>query len=264
MLWLKTSDNDNSAVCMETGGKKVAVVTGGAKRIGRAIAEHLHGLGFDIALHYRSSVESAQVLAAELCGRRAASCRLFHADLEDHAQVSTLAAELLAHYSSIDLLVNNASGFAPTPIESCTPAQFDSMLASNLRAPYFLVQGLLPALRGGGASIVNIVDVHADRPLRHFNAYSAAKAGLASLTRSLALELSPIIRVNGIAPGAILWPEGNDAYDTSARDRLLANTPLQRLGDPTDIARTVSFLACDAPFITGQVIVVDGGRSLVS
>jgi pteridine reductase len=263
MLWLKACDKDNSAASMETGGKKVAVVTGGAKRIGRAIAEHLHGMGFDIALHYRSSVDSAQELADELCGRRAGSCRLFHADLEDQAQVSALAIELLAQYSAIHLLVNNASGFAPTPIESCTPAQFDSMLASNLRAPYFLVQGLLPALRGG-ASVINIIDVHADRPLRHFNAYSAAKAGLASLTRSLAVELGPDIRVNGVAPGAILWPEGNASHDQSARDRLVANTPLQCLGDPTDIARTVAFLACDAPFITGEVIVVDGGRSLVS
>lgn len=249
---------------METGGEKVAVVTGGAKRIGRAIAEHLHGMGFDIALHYRSSVDSAQMLADELCERRAGSCQLFEADLEDQTQVDTLAAALLAQYPAIDLLVNNASGFSPTPIEACTPAQFDSMLASNLRAPYFLIQGLLPALQRGRATIVNILDAHADRPLRHFNAYSAAKAGLASLTASLAVELGPDIRVNGIAPGAILWPEDNDAYDAVARDRILARTPLQRMGDPTDIARVVAFLACDAPFITGQVIVVDGGRSLVS
>jgi len=250
---------------MTTKGKKIAVVTGGARRIGRVIAKHLHGIGFDIALHYRNSVDSAQSLAGELCERRAGSCQLFAADLEDQAQVSALAAQLLAHYSAIDLLVNNASGFAPTPIiESCTPAQFDSMLASNLRAPYFLIQGLLPALRGGGASIVNILDAHANHPLRHFNAYSAAKAGLASLTRSLAVELGPKIRVNGIAPGAILWPESNDAYDASVRESIVAKTPLQCMGDPTDIARAVAFLACDAPFITGQVIVVDGGRSLVS
>jgi pteridine reductase len=243
--------------------RKIAVVTGGGKRIGRVIAGHLHSIGFDIALHYRNSVDSAQSLAGELCERRAESCRLFEADLEDQAQVSALAAQLLAHYSFIDLLVNNASGFAPTPIESCTPAQFDNMLASNLRAPYFLIQGLLPALRGGGASIVNILDANAERPLRHFNAYSAAKAGLASLTRSLAVELGPDMRVNGIAPGAILWPEGNESYDKSAREKLVADTPLQRLGSPADIARTVAFLACDAPFITGEVIVVDGGRSLV-
>ena len=261
---VRCCDKSRLILSMTTNGKKTAVVTGGARRIGRVIAEHLHSIGFDIALHYRNSLDSAQSLAGELCERRAGSCQLFAADLEDQAQVSALAAQLLAHYSAIDLLVNNASGFAPTPIESCTPAQFDSMLASNLRAPYFLIQGLLPALRGGGASIVNILDAHADRPLRHFNAYSAAKAGLASLTRSLAVELGPEIRVNGIAPGAILWPEGSDAYDASARDRIVARTPLQCMGDPTDIARTVAFLACDAPFITGQVIVVDGGRSLVS
>jgi len=264
MLWLEPREKNYAIARMKVPGRKVAVITGGAKRIGRVIAEHLHSIGFDIALHYRNSVGSAQALADELCARRAGSCQLFEADLEDHAQVGTLATELLTHYPAIDLLVNNASGFAPTPIEACTPAQFDSMLVSNLRAPYFLIQGLLPALRCGGASIVNILDAHADRPLRHFNAYSAAKAGLASLTRSLAVELGPDIRVNGIAPGAILWPEANDTYDTAARDRVVANTPLQRMGDPTDIARVVAFLACDAPFITGQVIVVDGGRSLVT
>ncbi len=243
---------------------RVAVVTGGAKRIGRAIAIHLHTLGFDIALHYRSSATAAQTLADELQQVRAGSCHLFQADLEDAAQVSALGESLLAKYASIDVLVNNASGFEPTPVEDCTQAQFESMLGSNLRGPYFLVQGLLPALRAGGGSIINILDVHVDRPLPHFNAYGAAKAGLASLTRSLAVELGPDIRVNGIAPGAILWPEGDDAYSEAARERTVANTPLQRLGDPTDIARTVEFLACSAPFITGQVIVVDGGRSLVS
>lgn len=244
--------------------KKVAVVTGGAQRIGRVIAQHLHRIGFDIALHYHSSSDSAQVLADELCKQRAGSCQLFQADLRDQAQVNNLARELLERYSSIELLVNNASGFSPTPIESCSWPQFDNMVASNLRAPYFLIQGLLPGLRSGGANIINILDVHVDRPLRQFNAYCAAKAGLASLTRSLAVELGPDIRVNGIAPGAILWPERNDTYDKSGRDSTVDNTPLKRLGDPTDIARTVAFLACDAPFITGQVIVVDGGRSLVS
>jgi len=242
--------------------KKVAVVTGGARRIGRVIAEHLHSIGFDIALHYRSSAESAQALADELCAQRAGSCLLFQADLEDLAQVRALAEALLSQYAAIDLLVNNASGFSATPIETCTPAQFDSLLSSNLRAPYFLIRGLLPGLRAGGACIINIIDVHATRPLRDFNVYGAAKAGLAALTRSLALELAPQVRVNGIAPGAILWPEGNDSYDQSSRDSLLASTPLRRLGEPMDIARAVAFLASNAPFITGEVIVVDGGRSL--
>ena len=243
---------------------RVAVVTGGAQRIGRAIAMHLHALGFDIALHYRSSVDAAQELAEKLQQLRPGSCQLFAADLEDPAQVSALGNTLLEKYASIDLLVNNASGFEPTPVEECTPAQFDSLVGSNLRGPYFLVQGLLPGLRAGGGSIVNIVDVHVDRPLPQFNAYVAAKAALASLTRSLAVELGPDIRVNGIAPGAILWPEGADAYDEATRARTVAHTPLQRLGDPADIARTVEFLVCNAPFITGQVIVVDGGRGLVS
>ena len=242
---------------------RVALVTGGAQRIGRAIVLHLHALGFDIALHYRSSASAAQELAAELQEERADSCQLFKADLEIPAQVDSLGKSLLSKYASIDLLVNNASAFEPTPVETCTQAQFDSMLGSNLRGPYFLVQSVLPALRNGGASIINIVDVHVDRPLPHFNVYGAAKAGLASLTRSLAVELAPAIRVNGIAPGAILWPEGEGAYDDDARVRTVAHTPLQRMGDPVDIARTVEFLACNAPFITGQIIVVDGGRGLV-
>lgn len=248
---------------MGNGANRVAVITGGARRIGREISIHLHRLGFDIALHYRSSEDSAQALADQLCRVRVNSCTLFPADLQEQGQVSTLVAELIAHYASIDLLVNNASGFAPTPIETCTPAQFDSMLDANLRGPYFLIQGLLPAMRCGGASIVNILDVHVERPLRDFNVYCAAKAGMASLTRSLAVELAPVIRVNGIAPGAILWPDEDASYDASMRDKTIECTPLQRMGEPLDIARTVAFLACEAPFVTGQVIVVDGGRGLV-
>ena len=186
---------------------------------------------------------------------------MFSADLGDPQQTLALAADILTQRGGIDLLVNNASGFAPTPLDQCTPGEFDEMLGANLRGPYFLVQGLLSGFRPG-ASIVNILDVHVQRPLRHYNVYGAAKAGLASLTRSLALELGPQVRVNGIAPGAILWPEGEEAYDAAERERTVAATPLQRLGEPADIARTVAFLACDAPFITGEVITVDGGRSL--
>jgi pteridine reductase len=247
---------------MKPTGLGVALVTGGARRIGGAIALHLHRRGFDIALHYRSSRDSARALAEELCRERSDSCALFQADLRDGEQVSALAEEVAAHYSSIDLLVNNASGFAPTPIASCSAAEFDSMLNANLRGPYFLIQGLLPAMQSGDANIVNSLDVHVERPLRHYNAYGAAKAGLASLTRSLAVELAPGIRVNGVSPGAILWPEEEGVYGDSMREQALAGTPLKRLGDPEDIAAAVGFLACDAPFITGQVIVVDGGRSL--
>lgn len=243
---------------------RVALITGGARRIGRAIASHLHDIGFDIALHYRSSEDSARELARELCDTRAGSCRLFQADLQDELQISALVSEVLDYSPSVELLVNNASSYLPTPLQTCTPAQFDSLLGANLRGPYFLTQGLLPGMRSGTASIVNILDVHMDLPLKDFNVYGASKAGLAALTRSLAVDLGPDIRVNGVAPGAILWPEGDDSYGDEMREHTLQQTPLKRLGDPADIARTVGFLACDAPFITGQVITVDGGRSLVS
>jgi len=240
----------------------VAVVTGGARRIGAAVARHLHELGFDIALHYRTSAAGARALAGELTALRPDSCQTFRADLEAPEETLALAAAIRDRYPAIRLLVNNASGFAPTPIETCTPEQFDALLGSNLRGPYFLVQGLLPALEPG-ASIVNILDTHIERPLPRFNAYVAAKAGMAGLTRSLAVELAPDVRVNGVAPGAILWPEDGTAYDEGTRERTVAATPLGRLGEPADIARAVAFLACDAPFITGQIIAVDGGRGLV-
>lgn len=243
---------------------KLALVTGGAQRIGRAIATQLHERGYDIALHYRSSGDAARALADYLNAVRAASCTLFQADLAQVAGAAELAAQVCAQHGALDLLVNNASGFEPTPLQTCTESDFDAMLAANLKGPYFLIQGLLPALLAGGGNIVNILDVHIDRPLPDFNAYGAAKAGLASLTRSLAVELGPDIRVNGVSPGAILWPEDNTAYDAATRDRTVAATPLQRLGDPSDIARAVAFLADDAPFVTGQVIPVDGGRGLVS
>ena len=245
-----------------TKNKKVAVVTGAAQRIGAAIARELHGAGFDIALHYRSSQGAAKDLADALCRQREGSCQLFQADLQSVDEVRALAGRLLANYPAIDLLVNNASGFAPTPIERCTEVEFDAMLGANLKGPYFLIQGLLPSLRDGGGTVVNIVDVHATHPLRNFNAYCAATAGLASLTRSLAVELAPEVRVNGVSPGAILWPEGNANYDDAAREATVERTPLKRLGEPTDIARAVRYLACDAPFVTGQVIAVDGGRTL--
>jgi pteridine reductase len=247
-----------------TKNKKVAVITGAAQRIGAAIARELHGAGFDIALHYRSSQNAAQVLADELCRQREGSCQVFQADLHSVEEVRALAGQLLADYPAIDLLVNNASGFESTPIERCTEAEFDAMLGANLKGPYFLIQGLLPSLNKGGGSIVNIIDVHATQPLRNFNAYCAAKAGLASLTRSLAVELAPEIRVNGVSPGAILWPQGDADYDDAARDATIEQTPLKRLGEPTDIAKAVRYLACDAPFVTGQVIAVDGGRTLES
>lgn len=244
-------------------GQKTALVTGGAQRIGREIACHLHALGFDIVLHYRSSSQAAGELAAQLNGARGDSCALVQGALDTAGDAAAVAAQVGDRCAALDLLVNNASGFEPTPVATCTPQQFDAMIGSNLRGPYFLIQGLLPLLRAAGGNIVNIVDVHVDRPLRDFNVYGAAKAGLASLTRSLAVELGPQIRVNAVAPGAILWPEDDAAYDAQTREQTVAQTPLRRLGEPADIARAVAFLAEQAPFVTGQVIAVDGGRGLV-
>ena len=242
---------------------KTALITGAAQRIGSEIARHLHQAGFDIALHYRSSCAAARDLAQALNTLRPDSCTLFQGDLASMADIQRLGAEVLARYDGLDLLVNNASGFEPTPMETCTEEEFDAMLSSNLKGPYFLIQALLDGLRQAGGTIVNILDVHTEHPLPGFNAYCAAKAGLASLTRSLAVELGPDIRVNGVAPGAVLWPEGEEAYDKDMRSRTVASTPLQRIGKPEDIAATVNFLACEAPFITGQVVAVDGGRGLV-
>lgn len=241
---------------------KQALVTGGAQRIGAAICRHLHQRGFNIALHYRRSTVPARQLADALNAARPDSCTLWQADLEQPGDIGRLGEQFLQRHPTLDLLVNNASGFAPTPIAEATEAGFDSMLGSNLKGPYFLIQALLPALQAANGGIVNLVDIHAERPLRQFNAYCAAKAGLAALTRNLAVELGPQVRVNGIAPGAILWPEDEEGYDTAARERILAATPLGRLGDPADIARTVAFFALEAPFITGQVLAVDGGLSL--
>lgn len=238
-------------------------MTGAARRIGRGIALHLHSMGYDIAVHYHRSASDAETLADLLNARRNNSCALYCADLCSAQGVAGLVEEVSSALSSLDVLVNNASGFSATPLESCTPEAFDSMIGSNLRGPYFLIQGLLPLLRVEGASIVNIVDTHVERPLADFNVYGAAKAGLVSLTRSLAVELAPAIRVNAIAPGAILWPENGDAYSEQEREQAVRNTPLQRMGSAQDIAETVGFLARDAAFVTGQVLTVDGGKGLI-
>ncbi len=242
--------------------ERVALVTGGARRIGAEIARHLHRAGFTLALHYSQSAADAESLVTELCDTRPGSCHAFRADLRRLAEIRAMGEAILHRFGGLDLLVNNASGFSPTPIESCTEAEFDTMIDTNLKGHYFLIQSTLGALRSRQGGIVNILDSHVEQPLRHFNAYVAAKAGLASLTRSLALELGPEVRVNGIAPGAILWPETGEAYDSSTRRDTIDRTPLKRLGEPADIARAVVFLATEAPFISGQVITVDGGRSV--
>ena len=243
-------------------GTRLALVTGGAQRIGAAISRKLHAAGYNLALHYRRSQDAAKTLADSLNQERPDSCRLYQADLSSVDEIQAMTAKLIADSPRVELLVNNASSFEPTPLASSSEADFDNMLGANLKGPYFLVQQLLPALQEGEGNIVNILDVHAEHPLTGFSAYCAAKAGLASLTRSLALELAPAIRANGVAPGAILWPGEEAQFDNQAMQDTIERTPLGRLGEPEDIARAVRFLATEAPFITGQVLAVDGGRTL--
>lgn len=239
---------------------KCALITGAAQRIGAAIARLLHAQGMDILIHYRSSAAAAQALQAELEDRRPGSVSLLQADLLDSASYRPLIDGALAFRGRLDLLVNNASSFYPTPFENAGEAEWDDLIISNLKAPFFLSQAAAPALRERQGAIINLVDIHAERPLKRYSIYSIAKAGNAMLVKSLARELGPEIRVNGIAPGAILWPE--QGLDEALRLEILDRTALKRPGTPQDIARTLLFLLRDAPYITGQIIAVDGGRTL--
>ncbi len=239
---------------------KVALVTGAARRIGAVIARTLHAHGADVAIHYRGSADEAQALVADLNALRADSAAAFAADLTDVTAIEPLVAEVTRWRDRLDVLVNNASSFYPTPAGTITEAQWDDLVGTNLRAPLFLSQAALPALRAAGGVIVNIVDVHSTHPLRDHPVYGPAKAGLAMLTRSLAKDLAPDVRVNGVSPGAILWPENDMPADTKAA--ILRQVPLARPGDPADIAGAVLFLVRDATYVTGQIIAVDGGRSI--
>jgi len=239
-----------------------ALVTGAAKRIGAVIASTLHAAGANVAIHYNRSAADAEKLAAVLNRRRAGSAFTVAADMLDIAAVERMAKEVMERIGTgrLDVLVNNASNFYPTPIGTITLEQWDDLVGSNLKAPLFLSQALLPELRAARGVIVNIVDVHSQRPLRDHPVYGPAKAGLAMLTRSLAKDLGPDIRVNGVSPGAILWPD--DGMSDALRAAIIKQTALKRTGEPEDIAATVLFLVRDAPYITGQIIAVDGGRSV--
>jgi pteridine reductase len=238
-----------------------ALVTGAAKRIGAVIASTLHDAGANVAIHYNRSANDADQLAAQLIRRRASSAFTIPADMRDIAAVERMAAQVLERTGGrLDVLVNNASNFYPTPLGSVTLEQWDDLFGSNLKAPLFLSQAVLPALRAARGVIVNIVDVHAQRPLRDHPVYGPAKAGLAMLTRSLAKDLGPDIRVNGVSPGAILWPD--EGMSDALRAGIIKQTALKRSGTPEDIAAAVLFLVRDAPYITGQIIAVDGGRSV--
>ncbi|MFO1428651.1 MAG: pteridine reductase [Candidatus Competibacteraceae bacterium] len=239
---------------------KTVLLTGGARRIGAAIARALHRTGMNLALHYRSSSVEAATLRDELNGQRPDSVLLLQAELRNTAGLPALVEQTIDKWGRLDVLINNASSFFPTPLGRTTEADWDELLAGNLKAPFFLSQAAAPYLQAVQGCIVNLVDIYAERPLANHPVYCAAKAGLRMLTRSLALELGPDVRVNGIAPGAILWPE--QGMSDTAKTQLLSRVPLRRQGEPEDIARTVLFLVQDAPYISGQIIAVDGGRSL--
>jgi len=239
---------------------KVVLITGGAKRVGAAICRRLHASGAKLMLHYRASAGEARLLQAELNGVRADSVALIQADLLDLAKLESLVDQTVMRFGRLDALVNNASSFFSTPIGEIEPAQWDDLMGTNVRAPLFLAQAAAAALKKSQGSIVNISDIHAERPLRNFVVYSVAKAALTGLTRSLARELAPDVRVNAIAPGPILWPDGDDAFDEVSRQRVISHTPLKREGTPDDIARAVHFLIADAPYVTGETLNVDGGR----
>ncbi len=246
---------------------KVALVTGAAKRIGAEIARQLHGAGFNLIIHYNNSQASAQAIIDELNNKRENSAVGLPANLNDHIQVINLARQSATQWQRLDLLVNNASSFYPTPIEQATADDWDNLINSNLKAPFFLAQALAPVLKQHRGCIINIADIYAQRPLKNHSIYSIAKAGNVMLTKSLAQELAPEVRVNGIAPGAILWPEDHykkteDQLADANKEKMLAQIPLQQRGQVQDIAKTILFLAKDAPYITGQIIVVDGGRSI--
>lgn len=241
---------------------QVVLVTGGAKRVGAAITRMLHAAGARVMVHFHSSATEARALQAELNARRPDSVAITQANLLNVAHMPALVQETVAHFGRLDVLVNNASSFFPTPVGSITESHWDDLVGTNLKTPLFLSQAAAPHLRRVLGCIVNIVDIHADRPMKDYVVYNAAKGGLVTLTRSLARELGPEVRVNAIAPGPILWPEDEAWSDELARQRIINTTILRRAGEPDDIAKAVRFLVADAPYVTGQVLAVDGGRSV--
>ncbi|GAB3099909.1 pteridine reductase [Lysobacter terrae] len=243
-----------------TAPRPVALVTGSARRLGAAIARALHAAGYDLALHCRHSRGDMDALAAELERARPGSTFVQQAELADFDRLPELVAYTIGRFGRLDALVNNASSFTPTPIGSVTPAQWDALFASNARAPFFLAQAAAPHLAATRGAIVNLADIYGERPLREHTVYCMAKAALLMLTKSLALELGPAVRVNAVSPGAILWPE--EGSNDAKQQALLARTPLARTGKPEEVAEAVRWLLQDAQYSTGQVLHLDGGRLL--
>ncbi|HEY5897816.1 MAG TPA: pteridine reductase [Burkholderiales bacterium] len=239
---------------------KSALVTGGGRRVGAAIVRRLHAAGANVLIHYRDSDVDAAKLEGELNALRPKSAAKVKAELLAPIAPRALVAAARDAFGRLDLLVNNASSFFPVPVGQIEASHWEELVGSNLRAPLFIAQEAAPELAKNGGSIVNVVDIHAERPLKGYPVYSIAKGGLAALTRSLALELAPAVRVNGVAPGAIQWPDDGQ-FAPEERSRIIATTPLGRIGSPDDIAQAVHFLAC-AGYVTGQILAVDGGRSI--
>ena len=240
--------------------RPVALITGAARRLGAAIARRLHAAGYDVSLHYRHSADDMAALVAELNAARANSAVAWSAELAEYDRLPELVANTVGHFGRLDALVNNASAFSPTPLGTITPADWDGQFLINARAPLILAQTAAPHLRLTRGAIVNLIDIYAERPLRDHVVYCMSKAALVAGTRALALELAPEVRVNAIAPGAILWPEGDK--DEASKNALLARTPLGRIGTPEEIADAVRWLLEGAGYTTGQVVRVDGGRML--
>lgn len=238
---------------------KVALVTGGARRIGAAIAARLHESGMNLVIHYNSSEAEAHALQDALNAKRRDSVVLVRGDLLDIDKNRQLVSQCIQSCGRLDAIVNNASTFHPTPLDYAGPADWENLMGTNLRAPFFLVQNAAAELRKNHGCVVNIVDIHGQAPLKDYVIYSTAKAGLIALTRALASELAPEVRVNAVAPGAILWPQNND--DELAHQRIISNTPLKRTGTPEEVAEAVLFLVERAGFTSGHILPVDGGRS---
>jgi pteridine reductase len=239
---------------------RVALITGGTKRLGNAMAHALHAAGVQLVIHYRSSKAGADALVAELNQARPGSALALQGDLLNTVALPQLVAQTLEHFGRLDILINNASSFYPTPVGTITEQHWDDLLGSNLKAPLFLSQAAAPALRAAKGLIINMVDIHAQKPLPEHPVYSVAKAGLVTLTKSLARELGPEVRVNGIAPGPVMWPE--HGMSAEMQQEIIGKTTLKRSGSAEDIARAVLFFAKDAPYVTGQILAVDGGRSI--
>lgn len=244
--------------------QNVALITGAAHRIGACIATALHAAGYRVLIHYRGSAEAAQQLADKLNKRREDSAHCLQADLNNTLSIKNMATQAIKHWGRIDTLINNASSFYPTPIGTATDDDWDALINSNIKGAFFLSQALADDLKKNAGSICNIIDIHAQKPLKNHTIYCIAKAGLSAMTQSLAKELAPQVRVNGVSPGAIIWPEAGGQDSLSAQDKheIIERIPLQRSGEAEDIARTVCFLTTQAPYISGQILSVDGGRSL--